>query len=62
MQIAAIDLPLVTPIAQKIVEEEGATDRVKVIATDVLDGPLPLTPKLTVRETWVAQLATPANT
>jgi hypothetical protein len=52
MQIAAIDLPLVTPIAQKIVEEEGATDRVKVIATDVLDGPLPLTPKLTVRETW----------
>jgi 2-hydroxy-4-(methylsulfanyl)butanoate S-methyltransferase len=41
MQVAAIDLPLVTPIAQKIVEEEGATDRVKVIAADVLDGPLP---------------------
>ena len=41
MQATAIDLPLVTPIAQKIVEEEGATDRVKVMAADVLSGPLP---------------------
>ncbi len=41
MQATAIDLPLVTPIAQKIVEEEGATDCVTVIAADVLSGPLP---------------------
>jgi hypothetical protein len=39
MQATAIDLPLATPIAQNIVEEEGATDRVKVIAVDVLSGP-----------------------
>ena len=41
MQATAIDLPLVTPIAQKVIEEEGMTDRVEVIAADVLSGPLP---------------------
>jgi hypothetical protein len=41
MQATAIDLPQVTPIAQKVIEEEGMTDRVKVIAADVLSGPLP---------------------
>jgi 2-hydroxy-4-(methylsulfanyl)butanoate S-methyltransferase len=41
MQVTAIDLPLVTPITKKIVNEEGATDRVKVMAADVLSGPLP---------------------
>jgi len=30
----------VAPIAQKIVEEEGATERIKVVAADVLSGPL----------------------
>ena len=29
------------PIAQRIVEEEGAADRVKVIAANVVSGPLP---------------------
>lgn len=41
MRTTAIDLPMVTPIAQKIVEEKGMTDRVKVIALDVLAGRLP---------------------
>jgi SAM-dependent methyltransferase len=41
MRTTAIDLPMVTPIAQKIVEEKGMTDRVKVIAADVLSGVLP---------------------
>lgn len=41
IQASAIDLPQVAPIAQKIVEEEGATDRVKVIAANVVAGPLP---------------------
>jgi 2-polyprenyl-3-methyl-5-hydroxy-6-metoxy-1,4-benzoquinol methylase len=40
IQVTAIDLPLVTPIAQRIVEEQRAADRVKVIAADVLSGPL----------------------
>jgi hypothetical protein len=39
--ITAIDLPQIAPIAQKIVNEEGAADRVKVLAADVLSGPLP---------------------
>lgn len=41
IRATAIDLPRVTPIAQKIVAEEGATDRVQVMAADVLSGPLP---------------------
>jgi hypothetical protein len=41
IRATAIDLPLVTPIAQKIVAEEGATDRVQVMAAGVLSGPLP---------------------
>lgn len=36
----AVDLPQVAPIAQKIVEEEGMTERVKVLPGDVLGGPL----------------------
>ena len=36
----AIDLPQVVPIAQKIVEEEGLTERVEVVASDVLSGQL----------------------
>jgi len=40
VQATAIDLPLVTPIAQKIVNEEGLTERVKVVDADVLSAPL----------------------
>ena len=41
IKATAIDLPQVAPIAQKIVESEGAADRVRVLAADVLSGPLP---------------------
>jgi cyclopropane fatty-acyl-phospholipid synthase-like methyltransferase len=41
IKATAIDLPQVAPIAQKIVQEESATKRVKVIAADVASGPLP---------------------
>jgi SAM-dependent methyltransferase len=41
MQATAVDLPLVTPITQKIVAEEGMTDRVKVIEADVVRDPVP---------------------
>ena len=37
----ALDLPQVAPIAQKIIDSEGATDRVQVLAADVLSKPLP---------------------
>ncbi len=36
----AIDLPQVAPIAQKIVEEEGLSERVNVVPADVVGGPL----------------------
>jgi SAM-dependent methyltransferase len=41
IKATAVDLPQVAPIAQKIVQEQGATDRVKVLAADVISGPLP---------------------
>ena len=41
LQATAIDLPQITPITRKIVNEERATDRVKVLTADVLNGPLP---------------------
>ena len=41
MQATVVDLPLVTPISQKVVEEEGATDRVRVMTVDVVSNPLP---------------------
>jgi SAM-dependent methyltransferase len=37
----AIDLPQVTPVAEKIINEERAADRVNVLAADLLTGPLP---------------------
>jgi len=40
LQVTAIDIAQITPITQKIVNEEGATDRVEVLAADVLSGPL----------------------
>ena len=41
IQATAIDLAQITPIAQKIVNEENAAARIKVVAADVLSGPLP---------------------
>jgi 3-hydroxy-5-methyl-1-naphthoate 3-O-methyltransferase len=37
----ALDLPQIAPIAQKIIDSEGAADRVQVLAADVLSGSLP---------------------
>jgi len=38
IKATAIDLPQVAPTAQKIVKEEGASERVKVVAADVVRG------------------------
>ncbi len=40
IQATIVDLPEVTPISQKVVEEEGLTDRVQVLAADVVERPL----------------------
>lgn len=41
IEATAVDLAQVAPIAEKIVSEEGAAERVKVVAADVVNGPLP---------------------
>jgi SAM-dependent methyltransferase len=41
IKATAIDLPQVVPITEKIVKEEGAAERVQVLAANVLSGPLP---------------------
>jgi hypothetical protein len=41
LQATVVDLPSVTPITQKLVAEAGATDRVTVLAADVVYGPVP---------------------
>ncbi len=41
IQATAIDLPQVTPITQKIVDEEGMKGHVKVMTADILSAPLP---------------------
>lgn len=41
LQATVVDLPQVTPITQKIVDEEGAADRITVLATDVVQSTLP---------------------
>ena len=40
LQATVIDLPQVTPITQKIVEEEGVADRVTITSADVVRGPM----------------------
>jgi len=41
LQATVVDLPQVTPITQKIVDEAGATDRVTIRGVDAVHGPLP---------------------
>lgn len=41
LQATVVDLPQVTPITQKIVDEAGATNRVTIQAADVVHSPLP---------------------
>jgi SAM-dependent methyltransferase len=53
----AIDLPQVAPIAQKIIEEEGAAARVSVVAADVLSGPLPGAYDVAVLRAFIQVLA-----
>jgi cyclopropane fatty-acyl-phospholipid synthase-like methyltransferase len=41
LQATVVDLPTVTPITSKLVAEAGTTDRVSVVAADVVGGPVP---------------------
>ena len=53
----AVDLASVTPIAQKIVYEKGAAERVKVVAADVVSGPLSGTYDAAVLKAFLQVLA-----
>jgi SAM-dependent methyltransferase len=41
LRATVIDLPTVTPIARRFLAEAGATDRIQVVAADVVNTPLP---------------------
>lgn len=41
LRATVIDLPTVTPIAQRFLAEAGATDHIQVVAADVVNAPLP---------------------
>ena len=41
LRATVIDLPSVTPITQRFLAEAGVTDRVKVVAADVVNAPVP---------------------
>ena len=41
LRVSVIDLPTVTPITQRFLAEAGATDRVQVVAADVVHAPVP---------------------
>jgi SAM-dependent methyltransferase len=41
LRATVIDLPTVTPLTQRFLAEAGATDRVKVVAADVVHTPVP---------------------
>jgi 2-hydroxy-4-(methylsulfanyl)butanoate S-methyltransferase len=41
LRATVVDLPSVTPITQRLVEEAGAADRVQVVTADVVNGPPP---------------------
>ena len=40
IQATVVDLPSVTPLTQRFVNEAGAADRVQVVTADAVDGPL----------------------
>ena len=40
LRATIVDLPTLTPITQRLVEEAGVADRVEVVAADVVNGPL----------------------
>jgi SAM-dependent methyltransferase len=41
LRATVIDLPTVTPIAQRFLAEAGATDHIQVVAADVVNAPVP---------------------
>jgi SAM-dependent methyltransferase len=60
LRATVIDLPTVTPIAQRFLAEAGAADRVQVVAADVVNAPLPGTYDVAVLRALL-QVLSPEN-
>ena len=58
IQATVVDLPTVTPITQRFVDEAGATDRVHVLAANVVNETLPETFDVAVLSSFI-QVLTP---
>jgi SAM-dependent methyltransferase len=41
LRVTVLDLPTVTPLTQRFLAEAGATDRIQVVAADVVHAPVP---------------------
>ena len=57
IRATVVDLPMVTPITRRFVEEAGATDRVQVTTTDIVSGPLTGTFDVAVLRTFIQVLS-----
>lgn len=60
LRATVIDLPMVTPITQRCIAEAGAADRVKVVAADVVNAPVPGTYDVAVLRAFL-QVLSPAD-
>jgi len=57
LRATVIDLPTVTPITQRFISEAGATDRVQVVAADVVNTPVPGTYDVAVLRSFLQVLS-----
>jgi len=57
LRATVMDLPTVTPITQRFLAEAGATDRVQVVAADVVNAPVPGTYDVAVLRAFLQVLS-----
>ena len=57
LHATVVDLPTVTPIAQRFIEEAGATERISVLAADVVNETLPGTFDVAVLSAFIQVLS-----
>lgn len=57
LQATVIDLPTVTPITHRFIDEAGAADRVQALSADVVNDPLPTTYDVAVLRAFIQVLS-----
>lgn len=60
LRVTVVDLPSVVPVTQRFVEEEGMSERVEVVASDVVQGTLTGSYDVAVLRAFI-QVLSPAN-